>query len=647
MGDFINKQIEKRMSGIIHLKSDGYINAVEDIPPTIRYLTLTCNMYSINLKGIMALSNKLNRLRTTNVEHLHLELDNFNITDWGYDLNKTALLNNDFATAVKTSLLTLSGIELLKINADTSYKCPNSMVFLNKIIENNTNLRVLDLSRCDDHILSAHNISLILQSIRTTQIRELRLNFKSDPLPYDHNIADHTFEASYLLEFISELEHNQIERVYINNRALTTAIFNQLFAILPRTRVRNLAIAICEHITIDDAVITSSLLNSNLEHIWIRAYNTMPPVSLFASPLLKTKALSVSFNELTENSSDELLTHLTHLALIFESEVSCERFEVFMMKLAKSSISSLCIRFPMKNEVFAILIRYLPQCKNLIEFGCLDGVWWTLDESWVRKNEYTAKLIPALGQSNVRYLIADSLLLRQIAPTLRYTKIIKIMTLNYGRILSNIAEHLPHTYITEIVLGSISTVFWGFCKESLINCHESVVLEDCYASSNLQTALHNNKLKVDEFLTNLDGSLFMANRDTVMWGHVVDFFQNPLTDNGWIDEFIVTFIQQLNNLSETIEWLRFFEANNWSSLSISLLNHRPIFYLYDSIDNIMHPYVYTLFHKYGLPLYQKDMEPGRKQTLIDYFTKYYSDYDESAEVLNILNDSDYKDSVVY
>lgn len=76
-----------------------------------------------------------------------------------------------------------------------------------------------------------------------------------------------------------------------------------------------------------------------------------------------------------------------------------------------------------------------------------------------------------------------------------------------------------------------------------------------------------------------------------------------------------------------------FENKHMYLYSISLLYHRPLFLLNYNFD-ILHPYVYILLHKYNMCMYHEEMEPGKKEILIDYFTNNF--YVESESLIQLL-----------
>lgn len=662
-------------SDIIHLdlvkysmNSDWYPLVLDNIPPTIRYLSFSYNMHHIESKDVRIilhmLSSNLQRIQVTNVKHLFLDMDNFERVHWD-NANTASLLNNDFATAINTMLLS-SSIESLAIRAGSTYRYSVAMNFLANFIKNTTHLLVLNVRKCGNNI-SLEQISTLLRSVRNTQIRELHFEFQSSPIRSSNHIAsDHNCVSTDLIEFIDELEHNQIERVYINNRALNTDLLDKLFEMLPRTRVRDLALVVCEHIALDDALLknNNAISNSSLAHLWIKIYNNvMPSLGLFttkSSLQLKTKALSISFEQLPNPLSlcnDQLLEHLTHLSVSHCDLATLAQFEALMVQLTKSrTLRSLRLNIPMNNQFLDIITQYLPQCDCLIEFGYL-----LTNFSDINALYDDNKLVLPFRQSNIRYLITDGWVLEKLAPMLKYTKVIKIMTLDNFR-LCNIVKYLADTQITEIVNSSLSHKYNGFLRQSLIKYHQlSVALQynDCIFLRGEQVILHNNKLKVNAFLSDLDYILFGAEDEAIiftnkycltdiikMWGHIVEWFQyrTGIFDNDnviWVDEFTAHFVKRLRDMLEAVDFLRLAEANNIKSLSISLLQHRPMFYLRNTVDDIMHPYVYILLHKYGFPLYHKNIEPGRRQKLINYFTTVHDDDDsftneESATVLSLL-----------
>lgn len=99
------------------------------------------------------------------------------------------------------------------------------------------------------------------------------------------------------------------------------------------------------------------------------------------------------------------------------------------------------------------------------------------------------------------------------------------------------------------------------------------------------------------------------------------------------DEYIIQ-IGKNCKLDQAVRILKRFEDRKQWTLSEKLLDHRPIFML-DNSQDILHPYVYTLLIKYNMLIYQQDMEPEKKEVLINYFTKHY--YKDSAKLVQLLS----------
>lgn len=653
--------------------SFGYMVLLKNLPKTIDTLSVKFDMikfYNFNSIYLYVLK----RLQSIQIKHLYLVITKLDALEEHFCCSTYYAINHWLVSGINAILLSV-GVKSFKLHMDSAPRFHN---FYANCVKNCINLQVLDLNKCNN--LTSEQTSHLLCVIRSLpQLNTLELGFRH--LSVYSTLKDHesfSKKVPNVDEFIRELAYNQIKRVHISSMALNKRTTEQLFKILPTTQVQDLAVSFCRHTLIDKPlldIIEVGLINSQVEHFRLRIVDinhglmSSPTnlidvaINLFAAAeSLKTKALSMSWSQLPLNPYDELLQHLTHIYLC--DDISLAQFERFLMHLAKSQIRSANFNIPLILPYMDALEQWLPQCKTVIEFGCS-----SLSHYMNTYSLCTDKFISALRQSNVRYLLINSVCFKNIAPRLRETNIIKVMV--WQSIPYDTATDLVNTQITNVTLCSTFSILGGSVNESFINGDQFCLRMPSYNyPPRLWEVLHVNALKANEELfTNLNQifCICLNNDVNVGWtvrsncceqfttimnllheipgmrGQLAEWMHANIHDtklmsiakleNILIDEYTAS-IAQTCDLNESIALLKCFEARGNKMLSCSLLNHRPSFFL-DDKDYILHPYVYILMHKYNMPLYQKDLDKGnRKQIIIDYFTDHY--YAETEEIISLL-----------
>lgn len=463
-----------------------------------------------------------------------------------------------------------------------------------------------------------------------------------------------SFENPVCLKgFISALEFNQIEILNLPRVRYYPSILHQLFEILPKTCIKHLSIIIPGNFQIDNDMI-ANLNASKVENLRIQS-DDLTLLPLFNSESLKIKALDISSLLIhNDGNYNELMKHLTHLHINCY-DMTLHQFEMFMIQLINSQVRSAILRFPLTAiPYWHIMSKYLAQCNNLIEFGYDNGSFHKCIES---DSPQELALISALKQSSsIRYLLIDNKSLNNIAVKLRNTNIIRIHCTSF--VPSNISKAVANSQITHITVGRLSIL-----ENTLID-HQpraNMSVSDC--PFNVMTTLRNNELIADKMINELEHAIYIDNGicyfkndilyldqlDNVMnilykmpgmKGHISEWMcKNSIIninydkfENMLIDEYVIQIAKNCY-LDTAIAFLKRFEKRKQDSISMKLLEHRPVFLLNNSRD-VLHPYVYILLNKYNMIIYQKDMEPDKKQTLIDYFT--INRYGESDQVIDIL-----------
>ncbi|XP_039278536.1 uncharacterized protein LOC111058109 isoform X2 [Nilaparvata lugens] len=69
-----------------------------------------------------------------------------------------------------------------------------------------------------------------------------------------------------------------------------------------------------------------------------------------------------------------------------------------------------------------------------------------------------------------------------------------------------------------------------------------------------------------------------------------------------------------------------------------ILLHRALFYV-DTEQNTLHPFIYRMLHKCGMPLYNESLEPNKRQQIVDYFSKH-AQIDGAQELIDLLSDKE-------
>ncbi|XP_039286200.1 uncharacterized protein LOC111051382 [Nilaparvata lugens] len=120
--------------------------------------------------------------------------------------------------------------------------------------------------------------------------------------------------------------------------------------------------------------------------------------------------------------------------------------------------------------------------------------------------------------------------------------------------------------------------------------------------------------------------------------------------NDFIQEIIKKFLSFFsNNLPKLVERYGFEsfvdlvkECDNLGLIKIvrDLLVHRPLFFV-NNEQTILHPFIYKMLHKYGMTVYQKEMEPNKKQQIISYFEKHLDIYC-APEIIKLLSSDEYQ-----
>ncbi|MDN3030521.1 MAG: hypothetical protein QMO91_04140 [Candidatus Tisiphia sp.] len=64
-----------------------------------------------------------------------------------------------------------------------------------------------------------------------------------------------------------------------------------------------------------------------------------------------------------------------------------------------------------------------------------------------------------------------------------------------------------------------------------------------------------------------------------------------------------------------------FEDMKYHDIVKNLLLHRELYYV-DDRQEILHPYIYKMLHKYGMILYNVQIEPNKKDEIISYYSPY-------------------------
>lgn len=104
----------------------------------------------------------------------------------------------------------------------------------------------------------------------------------------------------------------------------------------------------------------------------------------------------------------------------------------------------------------------------------------------------------------------------------------------------------------------------------------------------------------------------------------INFFENKLPDIidsfGIIGEIYVNLVKK-------------FESMKLNNIVEKLLLHRVLFYV-DENQEILHPYIYILFHKYNIPLYNEQINPNKKEEIISYYQNN-KDIDGAEEIVNL------------
>ncbi|XP_039279250.1 uncharacterized protein LOC111047625 [Nilaparvata lugens] len=66
----------------------------------------------------------------------------------------------------------------------------------------------------------------------------------------------------------------------------------------------------------------------------------------------------------------------------------------------------------------------------------------------------------------------------------------------------------------------------------------------------------------------------------------------------------------------------------------SLLLHRVLYYV-DDDEEILHPFIYRMMHKYSMPLYCKQIEPNKRKQIIAYY-KNHPEIEEAEALIDLL-----------
>lgn len=656
------------------IQSPGYIELVKNLPESVEIIAIEFNLCRVR-EYISCYLDILEYLKLTKIQHFHLILAK--ITYDEYYLNKFSLkividlIENTLLSGIN-SLLLNTNIKSLYVHDDLGRILDLIPNFFAKCIVN-TNIRTLNLYEC---WLTSKQLGSLLDVINTSQIRCLPLRFEaySKCRAYNYSSAPESgywsADISDIVRFISALEYNQIERFNFGHALSNIVIYQQFFNILPKTCLKDLTININPTICTNDIVnsFRASLIKSKIQHLRFNAFyvKNLTFAQLFDLEFLKIKALTIHAYKIDNECGYQLLTRLTHIHLWCD-EVTPSQFEKLMIHMTKCQIRCAMLRFPLLMSYWNIANTYLPKCKSLIEFGYDNGPF---EKLIIENSPEENAFLSILKQSNIRYLWLDNYFFEFIIFKLRNTNITRIRTpsVPFKNQKNNIVDALINTQITHITVSWVS-IFNGVLTDNKQIPNMSTF--DC--SINVLNILRENELRVIDLIANLDnvisyddadGSFMFRNNcinqfDNIlailheipgMRGHLLEWIDKHLInidldvfENMLIDEYIIQ-ISQNCNLDEALVFLRRIEERGQSNISQKLLYHRPAFLLKKNDNNshdILHPYVYILLHKYNMIVYHKNIEPNKKQILIDYFTKHYKYDVESDQLIKILNLPEY------
>lgn len=112
------------------------------------------------------------------------------------------------------------------------------------------------------------------------------------------------------------------------------------------------------------------------------------------------------------------------------------------------------------------------------------------------------------------------------------------------------------------------------------------------------------------------------------------------------DKFNIFINDQLPALTELfskynyVNLVKQFEDMEYHDIVKNLLLHRELYYV-DDRQEILHPYIYKILHKYGMILYNAQIEPNKKDNIISYYQNHL-EIDGVEEIIDLLGSESFQ-----
>ncbi|XP_039282730.1 uncharacterized protein LOC120351018 [Nilaparvata lugens] len=100
-----------------------------------------------------------------------------------------------------------------------------------------------------------------------------------------------------------------------------------------------------------------------------------------------------------------------------------------------------------------------------------------------------------------------------------------------------------------------------------------------------------------------------------------------------IENMLLRLMEYSNN-NDFVYIVREFEYAELGEIVQHLLLHRVLYYV-DEDAEILHPFIYKMLIKYGMPLYNEQIEPDKKEKIIAFFESH-REIEEAPEIIHLL-----------
>ncbi|XP_044733605.1 uncharacterized protein LOC123296209 [Chrysoperla carnea] len=107
----------------------------------------------------------------------------------------------------------------------------------------------------------------------------------------------------------------------------------------------------------------------------------------------------------------------------------------------------------------------------------------------------------------------------------------------------------------------------------------------------------------------------------------------PKKFNAFLENKLLDFIGSFGNYNY-VNLVKEFENMKLYDIVQNLLLHRVLYYV-DENQEILHPYIYKTLNKYNMPLYNEQLEPSKKETIIAYYQNHH-EIDGAQEIVDLL-----------